>query len=44
MTGTCGTKGLALCGVLLLYTTLERFCVALRCRTEVFIIDVPGPS
>ena len=31
-------------GVTTLYTTLERFCVALRCRTEVFIIDVPGPS
>ena len=30
-------------GVATLYTTLERCRVALRCRTEVFIIDVPGP-
>ena len=30
-------------GVTTLYTTVIRFCVALRCRTEVFIIDVPGP-
>ena len=30
-------------GFTTLYTTLERFCVALLCHTEVFIIDVPGP-
>ena len=30
-------------GFITLYTTLERFCVALLCHTEVFIFDVPGP-
>ena len=39
-----GTKGFCpVWGVTTLYTTLERFDVALRCYTEVFILDVPGP-
>ena len=30
-------------GIVTLYTTVKRRCVVLRCRTEVFIFDVPGP-